>query len=93
MSTYQPLVYKEQGGKVLVVRAKDGGSFKGQSTASGTPAQASHVADATTSYAFASGADFTSTIAGTIETAVNSNATKINSILTALENIGVLATS
>ena len=93
MSTYQPLVYREQGGKVFVVRAADGGSVKGQGTASGTPAQASHVADAATATSFASGASFTSTIAGTIDGAINANGTKINSILTALENIGVLAIS
>lgn len=91
--SYEPKLYREQGGNVLVIEAHDGATVKGQTSAGATPAQASHLADATTSYAFASGADFTSTIAGTIETAVNANATKINSILTALENIGVFATS
>ena len=93
MGTYQPKVYKQQGGNVLVIRAKDGGAIYGQSTASGTPAQAAHIANATTSYAFTSGANFTSAIAAEIETAVNAVAGKVNSVLTALENAGVLATS
>jgi len=75
--TYQPLVYKEQGGNTLVIRAKDGGVIKGQATASGTPAQAVTIADVSVA-----------TIAWT-----TGDKAKINSILAALENVGILATS
>jgi len=43
--SYQPKIYREQGGNVLTIKAWDGGSVKGQPSAGGTPAQAAHVAD------------------------------------------------
>ena len=51
---YQPKVYREQGGNVFVIRGRDSGVFKGQTSAAAAPAQAAHVAD------FASSADLTS---------------------------------
>lgn len=86
-------VYKEQGGNVLVIRAKDGGVIKGQATEGATPAQASHIADATTSYSFTTGAAFNSAIALEIETAVNAIAGKVNSLIAVAENTGLTATS
>jgi hypothetical protein len=74
-ATYQPLVYRRQGGNVLVVAS--GGEINVESggtiTAAGT--QAANIAAAT---------------GGTYSTGVQA---KINSIITALEGVGVLATS
>ena len=52
---YQPKVYKEQGGNVLVIRGHDSGVLKGQTSAAATPAQAAHVADFATSAALTTG--------------------------------------
>lgn len=77
MGIYEPKVYREQGGNTLVIRAKDGGVIKGQSAAAGTPAQASHIADVSVA-----------TVAWT-----TTDKDKVNSILAALENVGIFATS
>lgn len=77
MSTYEPKVYREQGGNTLVVRAKDGGVIKGQAAAAGTPAQAATIA-----------AVGLTTVAWT-----TTDKAKVNSIITALKNVGILATS
>lgn len=77
MSTYETKVYMEHGGNSLAVRAKDGGAIKGQSAAAGTPAQAAHIANVSVA-----------TVAWT-----TGDKAKVNSILTALENVGILATS
>lgn len=76
-STYQPLVYKEQGGNTLVVLAKDGGVIKGQATAGATPAQAAHITDVSVA-----------TVAWT-----TAEKGRFNSLLAACENVGILATS
>ena len=76
-NTYQPLVYKEHGGNIFVIRAKDGGVFKGQATASGTPAQHAHIADVSVA-----------TVAWTTD-----EKTLFNTLLAAVENVGILATS
>lgn len=70
-------IYKEQGASSLVIKAGDGAVVKGQAAANGTPAQAAHITDAATSGS-ATAADC---------------ATKINLILTALENVGIVAAS
>lgn len=75
--SYQPKVYREQGGDTLVVRAKDGGVLKGQATAGATPAQAAHIADVSVA-----------TVAWT-----TTDKAKVNTLLAALENLGALATS
>lgn len=86
--SYQPKVYKEQGGDVLVVKAQDGGVIKGQATADGTPAQAATIAAVTATH------DFNATFDDAeLEAAVNANAAAINSILTALKNVGIVALS
>lgn len=77
MSTYEPKVYMEQSGDTFVVRAADGGVIKGQASAGGTPAQASHIADVSVA-----------TVAWT-----TGDKAKVNSILAALENTGILALS
>lgn len=76
-TTYQPLVYKEQGGNTLVIQGKDGGVIKGQATAGATPAQHATIADVSVA-----------TIAWT-----TGDKAKVNTLIAALENIGVLATS
>ena len=76
-ATYQPKVYKKQGGDVLVVAS--GGSINvetgGAVTANGT--QAATIADVAT--------------AGSATAAAN--ATAINSILAALKGAGIIASS
>jgi hypothetical protein len=77
-ATYQPKVYMADGGDEMVVA--DGGKI----TADGT--QASAVADATVNY---TGTNLTTDnlVAG----AINATNTKINSIIAALEGVGILA--
>lgn len=75
--SYQPKVYREQGGNALVVKGHDGGVVKGTTSAAATPAQAAAIADVSTA-----------TIAWT-----TGDKAKVNSIIAALEGIGVLATS
>jgi hypothetical protein len=75
--SYQPKIYREQGGETFVIRAKDGGVFKGQSSAAGTPAQAAHIANVSVT-----------TVAWT-----TTDKAKINTLLLAIENVGILATS
>lgn len=75
ITDYNPKVGREQGGSNFFVRARDGGSIKGQATTGGAVTQAAHIADAATT-GFSSG-----------------TAVKINSILAALENVGILATA
>jgi hypothetical protein len=103
-ATYQPKVYRKQGGDELVV--SNGGELNiesgGAITDDGT--QASHIADASTSHAITDPADAPADadalrddlVANTIpdiETALDALGTKINSILTALEGVGITATS
>lgn len=75
--SYQPKVYREQGGATLVIKGHDGGVIKGTTTANATPAQHAHIADVSVA-----------TVAWT-----TGDKAKINTLLGALEDIGVLATS
>lgn len=53
--SYQPKVYRQQGGDVLVVRAYGGGKILGTASAAATPAQAAAVAAITTTGTFSTG--------------------------------------
>ena len=53
--SYQPRIYREQGGDVLVVRAFGGGKIKGTTSAAATPAQAATVAAITATGTFTTG--------------------------------------
>ena len=76
--SYQPKVYRQQGGSVLVVKGKgNGGAIYGTTSAAATPAQAATIADVSTA-----------TIAWT-----TGDKAKVNSILAALEGCGILATA
>lgn len=75
-----PKIYKTDGGDELVVASG------GKITAAGT--QASHIADASTAHAL--NATFSDT---EVEAALNALGTKINSILAALEGVGIVASS
>lgn len=75
--SYQPKVYREQGGNTFVIKGHDGGVFKGTTSAAATPAQAAHIADVSTA-----------TVAWT-----TGDKAKVNTLLKALEGVGVLATS
>lgn len=75
--SYQPKVYREQGGNAFVIKGHDSGVFKGTTSAAATPAQASAIADVSTA-----------TVAWT-----TGDKAKVNSILAALEGVGILATS
>lgn len=77
MSDYNAKVFMNQGAGSLSVRAKDGGQVLGQSTASGSLAQAATIADVSVT-----------TVAWT-----TGDKAKVNAVLTALENVGILATS
>lgn len=79
-ATYQPEVYMTDGGDELVIASG------GKITADGT--QASHIADATADY---TGTDITTD--NLVATAINATNTKLNSILAALEGVGILAES
>lgn len=79
MSDQNTNIYKEQGGDTLVIKAADGASVKGQASAGGTPAQAAAITDLTVTGIYGDDDD-------NIETAVNS-------ILTALRNVGIIASS
>lgn len=86
--SYQPGIYKEQGGNVLVVKAWDGASIKSQSAAAATPAQTAHIADAVVAH------DLNSTFSDTeAEAALDALGAKVNAILVALENAGITARS
>ena len=77
-ATYSPLVYMQQGGDVMVV--KSGGNIKVETGGLITPnsgTQASTIADVSVA-----------TIAWT-----TGDKAKVNSILAALEGVGILATS
>ena len=76
--TYQPKIYMTEGGDQMDV--KSGGKI----TKDG--AQAAAIADATTNYSAATLTDYTTTA-----TAINGANTKINSIIAALEGVGILA--
>lgn len=84
--SYQPKVYKKQGGNTLVVLAADGGAIEGQASAGAAPAQSAAIVDASTAHAL--NATFSDT---EVETALNNLGTKINSIILALEKVGILA--
>jgi hypothetical protein len=82
--TYEPKVYREQGGTVLVIKAADGAVVKGQATAAGTPAQAAAIAAAAT-------ADADATYGQPEADLINELKTKLNSLLTAARNAGLIA--
>ena len=103
-TTYIAGVYGLQGGDTLVVSAS--GEIKVESggaiTADGT--QASHIADASTSHSITDPADapadadalrddLVANAIPDIESALDALGTKINSILDALEGVGITATS
>lgn len=73
--SYQPRIYREQGGDVLVVRAFGGGKIKGTTSATATPAQAATIAVAAATGTFTTGL-----------------CAKLNSVITALKGVGILAT-
>lgn len=76
--SYQPLVYREHGGDNLVIKGTgNGGQVKGTTSAAATPAQAAAIT-----------AVSVATVAWT-----TGDKAKVNSLIVALENIGVLATS
>lgn len=75
--SYQPLVYREQGGNVLVVKGHDGGVVKGTTSAGATPAQHAHIAD----------------VAAATALWTTGDKAKVNTLFAALEGVGVLATS
>ena len=79
MSEYNGKVYREQGSDALVVLAADGGAIKGQASAGGTPAQAAAISDIA--------------VTGTYATDDTPIETAINSILAALRNAGIVASS
>lgn len=79
-ATYTPKVYRKQGGDQMVVAAS--GTIKietGGAIVPNSGTQASHIANVTGAGAF--GTDAATTIAA------------VNSILSALEGVGILATS
>jgi len=88
--SYEPKVYREQGGDVLVIRAGDGGVVKGQSAAGGTPAQTAAITSLTDSTGGTAGntVDDTTT---SVKDDIASLAAKVNAILTALRNAGIIA--
>ena len=53
--TYQPKVYREQGGDALVVNPYRGGKIKGTTSAAATPAQAATIAAIATTGTFSTG--------------------------------------
>lgn len=75
--SYEPLVYRDQGGDVLVIKGNDGGVVKGTTSSGATPAQHAHIADVSTA-----------TVAWT-----TGDKAKINTLLGALEDVGILKTS
>lgn len=79
MSEYNGKVYREQGSDALVIRAADGGVVKGQASAGGTPAQAAAISDISVTGNYA-----------TDDTPIE---TAINSILAAIRNAGIVASS
>ncbi len=87
-STYQPKTYRKDGGDTHVIAS--GGELRVESygiiTKDGT--QASHIADAITNYTTNNLSTEASIIA-----AFNTANGKINSILSALEGVGILKTS
>ena len=87
-ASYQPKVYRKQGGDELVVanggvvNVETGGVVKANGT------QASHIADASVAH------DLNATFSDTeVEAALNALGTKINAILAAIEGAGITATS
>ena len=86
--SYQPKVYRKQGGDELAVAS--GGKITNDGT------QASHIADFTVTTDLTgvdTGTDMTAAQAGAIETDLAAVATKLNAILAALEGVGILASS
>ena len=103
-ATYQPKVYKKDDGDTLVVAS--GGEIDvesgGKITADGT--QASHITNATTSHSITDPADspldadalrddLVANTIPSIEAALDALATKINSLIAALEGVGITASS
>lgn len=87
--TYTPLVYRAQGGSSFIVAS--GGTIKietGGKVVPNSGTQAATIADASTAHAL--NATFSDT---EVEGALNTLGTKLNSVLAALEAVGILATS
>lgn len=76
-ATYQPLVYRQQGGDILVVASGGDINVESGGTISNDGTQASTIADVSVS-----------TVVWT-----TGDKAKVNSILAALEGVGVLATA
>ena len=91
MGLYETKVYHEQGGDALVVRAGDGGVIKGQPSAGDTPVQTAAVASLTDSTGGTAG-DTVDDTTTSVKDDIASLAAKINAILVALRNAGIIAT-
>lgn len=88
-------IYKNQGGSELVVEAVDGGQIFGQATAGGTPAQAVASANLTDS-STGTASDTIAAIGATynqdeVRDAVASLAAKVNDLMAAARNAGIIA--
>jgi hypothetical protein len=77
-------VYREQGGGALVIRSRDGGVVKGQSTANGAVSQAAAIAAVAT-------ADADAAYGQPEADLINELKSKVNLLLTACRNAGVMA--
>lgn len=97
----------EQGGDAIFVKSSDGGTIKGQSTAGAAVSQSAHIADPAAAAAITTdltgvdtGTDMTAAQAAQIEadlaalkTAIDANNAAIDSILVAIERVGITAKS
>lgn len=100
MSYENTKIYQEQGGSALVVKAADGAVIKGQASAGGAVAQASAIVsltDSTGGTANDTLAAVGATNSGDVSGVINSNfadlGAKVNAILTAMRNTGIIAGS
>ena len=92
--SYNARNYVEQGGDVTVIGGELNVATGGKITAAGT--QANHIADVaitTDLTGVDTGTDMTAAQAATIVADLNSIKTKMNAILAALEDVGILKTS
>jgi len=87
--SYEPKVYKEQGGDTLVIRAGDGGVIKGQAAAGGTPVQTAAIVTLTDSTGGTPG-NTVDDATTSVKDDIASLAAKINAILVALRNVGII---
>lgn len=88
--TQQGKVARQQGGDVLSVRAVDGGQIHGQSAAAGATSQAAAIVNLTDSTTGTAGDTVDDTTAS-VKDDIASLAAKINGILNALRNAGIIA--